>query len=335
MPLAFRSDDGLNNQLEELWNASIGSSTRQAYETGLNCFKTFMALNGISCYNGKLPEIDESCLLYFVTYCQKSLYLKHQTIKLYLAGVRYFYIRGRGFDPLKNALRLPIVLRGIKKSQNNVTRERLPITAAILQNLCTLLSSGTFSTFIDLMLLCCFKLAFFGFLRCGEFTCRPNSDSFSTVLIQDIDIDPDNMSYIFLLRSSKNEPFHKGVSIIIYENSDFQPVNTMTRYIELRKNLGARLQSPLFIESEHSCLLLSRDTFIKYLRLLLEKLGYDVGKFSGHSFRIGAATSTAACGVEDHIIQTLGRWSSDCYIRYIRTSNNVIRKAQHKMCSYA
>ncbi|CAC5392902.1 unnamed protein product [Mytilus coruscus] len=36
-----------------------------------------------------------------------------------------------------------------------------------------------------------------------------------------------------------------------------------------------------------------------------------------------AATSAAACGVEDHIIQTLGRWSSDCYIRYIRIDANV------------
>jgi hypothetical protein len=40
------------------------------------------------------------------------------------------------------------------------------------------------------------------------------------------------------------------------------------------------------------------------LRQLLIRLGYNENKFCGHSFRIGAATSADAAGVEDHVIQT-------------------------------
>ena len=41
-------------------------------------------------------------------------------------------------------------------------------------------------------------------------------------------------------------------------------------------------------------------------------------QYAGHSFRIGAATTAAAAGVEDSIIKTLGRWESAAYLLYLR-----------------
>ena len=334
MPSPFGVDDGLNVKIEELWDSSISKSTRVTYDSALRCFKTFLALKGVASPGIYLPYIDEDCLIYFVTYCQNSLNLKHHTIKLYLAGIRHYYIRFRAYDPFDRAIRLPIILRGIKKSQCNVTKERLPITSSILKELCTLLEKGVFSTFVDVMLQCAFKLAFFGFLRCGEFTCRSRSDDFSTVLIQDITLDSSKQFFIFHLRSSKCDPFRQGVNLTIYENFVFRPVDTMHRYLKLRLEAGALPQNPLFVEDEFNFLPLRRDTLISHLRQLLDRLGYNTCKFSGHSFRIGAATSAAACGVEDHVIQTLGRWSSDSYIRYIHTDAKILRKAQLNMCAY-
>ena len=43
------------------------------------------------------------------------------------------------------------------------------------------------------------------------------------------------------------------------------------------------------------------------------------GNFSSHSFRIGAATVAARNGVPDHLIQSMGRWSSNACQLYIRT----------------
>jgi len=63
----------------------------------------------------------------------------------------------------------------------------------------------------------------------------------------------------------------------------------------------------------------------------LTHLGFDSNKYSGHSFRIGAATSCNFNLVQDNMIKTLGRWKSDCYNRYIRTSDEDIRKALNQM----
>ncbi|CAC5415197.1 unnamed protein product [Mytilus coruscus] len=158
------------------------------------------------------------------------------------------------------------------------------------------------------------------------------NDNSCTVLLQDITVDPTKQFFIFRLRSSKRDPFRQGVNIIIYENDTFKPVDTMSKYLSIRYNNGALPKSPLFVEDEFQSSPLSRETFISSLRQLLDTLGYNTVKFCGHSFRIGAATSAAACCVEDHIIQTLGRWSSDCYIRYIRTDAKVLKRAQHDMC---
>ena len=49
----------------------------------------------------------------------------------------------------------------------------------------------------------------------------------------------------------------------------------------------------------------------------LRSAGLDMNHFSGHSLRIGAATSAAAAGVPDHLIKILGRWQSEAYQLYI------------------
>ena len=63
---------------------------------------------------------------------------------------------------------------------------------------------------------------------------------------------------------------------------------------------------------------LTRQRFVEHVRTALQQSGINPAHYSGHSFRIGAATTAAACGLEDSLIQTLGRWESTAYLRYIR-----------------
>ena len=70
----------------------------------------------------------------------------------------------------------------------------------------------------------------------------------------------------------------------------------------------------------------SRAKFVASLRKALSAAGYDERKFTGHSFRIGASTTAAQCGLEDSLIKTLGRWESSAYTRYIRTLPQSVAK---------
>ena len=45
--------------------------------------------------------------------------------------------------------------------------------------------------------------------------------------------------------------------------------------------------------------------------------GFDKKKFSSHSLRIGGTTLLAAADYSDSFIKKMGRWSSDCYMKYI------------------
>lgn len=68
---------------------------------------------------------------------------------------------------------------------------------------------------------------------------------------------------------------------------------------------------------------LTRSLLTSWLRQKLEVAGIP-GNFSSHSFRIGAATVAVRNGIPDHVIQKLGRWTSNANQMYIRTPSETL-----------
>ncbi|VDI22614.1 Hypothetical predicted protein [Mytilus galloprovincialis] len=62
--------------------------------------------------------------------------------------------------------------------------------------------------------------------------------------------------------------------------------------------------------------------------------GYLVGPFKRLPFDRYRVSPIAGSKIEDHLIQTLGRWSSQCYTRYIRTSLSTIQQAQQALVPF-
>lgn len=312
--------------------ASLSRSTQSTYSSGFQCFLTFLTMSGVVFTRSSLPMPTEDLLVYFVTYCARSLKLQWCTIKLYLAGVRHHYLKAGFSNPLLQCDRLYMVLRGIKKSQVSKSKVRLPITADILFRMCGALQNGIFNPTLDFTLQCMFLIAFYGFLRCGEFTVRSTVEDYLT--IGHITFAEDLSHLSLLLPTSKTDPFRQGVVIPIYRKHKWCPVSFVKRYFNLRTNSvrGGERSAPLFVENMWELKPFSRDRFLEYLQQVLTRAGFDASKYSGHSFRGGAASTAAANNVEDHLIKTLGRWSSSCYTRYIKVQPDILRNAQNRLC---
>ncbi|XP_062587031.1 uncharacterized protein LOC134248642 [Saccostrea cucullata] len=334
---SFNGSD-LDSVVENLWDHSISIRTRNQYKVGLDCYIKFTLLRGLHGSVSDLPPMSEQLLIYFVAFCDDHLRLAYSTIKLYLSGIRYFYLRLKGCNPFQNnagqnLICLQSVLTGVKKKQSMYAvpkRSRLPITMSILTKMCQLLRSGIFDMFTSYMFEAACTVAFFGFLRCGEFTVLSDSHYDDYVSIQDVIC---HDSFVALtLRKSKTDPFRNGVQIKLFKTqTDVCPVNAVVKYLKLRSEVFKSQPLPFFVTKEGS--ILTRAIFIDTLKVILSQLGLNSDLYNGHSFRIGAATTAQEARIEDHLIKTLGRWSSNCYTTYIHTSPSVIQNAQQQIAS--
>ena len=163
---------------------------------------------------------------------------------------------------------------------------------------------------------------FFGFLRAAEFTV-PNLASFSPAIhlsVADISVDSRQSPTCLRVRikASKTDPFRQGCHIHIgLGRAPLCAVHALMAYLSLR----GKAPGPLFLLASGQPL--SRALLTDWLRQIFSTAGIE-GNFSSHSFRIGAATVAARNGIPDHLIQALGRWTSNAYQLYIRTPSEAL-----------
>lgn len=111
----------------------------------------------------------------------------------------------------------------------------------------------------------------------------------------------------------KADQLRKGIDLYVGRTRDgLCPVAAMLAFLSRR----GMTPGPLFCFPGGRPL--SRLGLVRLIKSAVAAAGMDPSGYNGHSFCIGAATTAAARGIGDATIQTLGRWQSDSYKRYIQ-----------------
>ena len=174
-------------------------------------------------------------------------------------------------------------------------------------------------------------VGFFGFLRVGEFTVpyQLSYDPQVNLSLSDLSFDVHRAPTVVCLRikQSKLDPFRQGVDVYIgATRKAVCPVDALLRYLEIRSSTTG----PLFIHAD--AIPLTRASLVSNLKQALCQVGIQLNAFNGHSFWIGTATTAAQRGVEDSLIQMLGRWKSGAYKLYIKIPRALLAEVS---CSIA
>ena len=311
------------------YQRGLAPSTQKLYHVGQQRYIHFCSQH----YLTALPS-TEFTLLSFAAYLAKHN-IMYSTIKVYISAIRNLHVMSGQHHHFANQLtpRLEQVLRGIKRDQSSrlPARVRLPITIQIMQQIKeNLLKRPHDYNNILMWAICC--TAFFGFLRCSEFTVPKETDYDPNVHLSYADVAVDCKSNPRMIqiqiKQSKTDPFRKGVKLSLGRTDCVVcPVSAILAYLAVR---GAQ-PGPLFLTDHNKAV--TRPYFSSVLTAILTDIGLPVHSFNTHSFRIGAATSAKQADISDSNIKTLGRWRSDTYQSYIRMAPSELAKFSSTLAS--
>ena len=223
--------------------------------------------------------------------------------------------------------RLSYVLSGIERLAPDSARlpPRPPISAHMLQ---ILAESVDKSSGFDAAVLACSLVAFWGQCRLGELL-STNSRNFSTAYIpalHDLRISRKNSASsvrILHLPRTKVQQVRGEDVILTQQLGGLDPIIALTRHFQLN---AAPTAAPLFCyrstKSGGGLRVLTKAAFLQRCNEVWSKYGFPTS--TGHSFRIGGTTELLLGGVSPKIVKLMGRWSSDAFLRYWRSLEDIV-----------
>lgn len=241
-------------------------------------------------------------LLNFLTYSFERG-VSYATLCTYLSALS-FQVKIRGLHDTTKDFIVKQLMKGIKNVSFQVAVKRLPLFPQHIELLIANLANLNLPSYTVMLLKAMMCLAFALALRLGEMTRSKHN-----LMFESISFGPSFLVVKFnSFKHSSGD--HAMVHVIKKSSSPVCPVDVMKDYIALR----GVAHGPLFLLNQNA---VTKNFFSKSLQRLLALANLE-GRFTPHSFRIGAATWWHCQGFSNSQIRRKGRWASEAYKHYIR-----------------
>lgn len=292
-----------------LLSTSLTAGSRQLYRRAWSVFREFY----VQFYGSANPSLPlfPHCIPLFISYLSFRK-LAFSTITSYLAAISYVH-KLRGFpDPTKSFLIQKLLSALSRKRSVDV---RLPVTRPVLHELIRSLSFTNSSAFQRSLYATMFLVAFYGLFRIGELATKSTRVASSVVQFHNLTFLSTHEAKISI-SNYKHNTCNRPFDIILARevSQPFCPVAALLQYCSTR---GDR-PGPLFCHADYSPI--SVHQFNRELQRCLAFCGLDTSRYKSHSFRIGGACHAADKGYSDAQIRALGRWKSEAFKVYLRST---------------
>ncbi|TFY65321.1 hypothetical protein EVJ58_g2058 [Rhodofomes roseus] len=303
------------SQTYSVLSVCLAKSTMDKYGSGLAAFQTFCDSEQVP-QASRLPA-DEFLLCAFAA--SKAGSMVRSTVQNLISAVRAWHIVNGA--PWNGGLRLAYIMNGIEALAPSGKPPRAPVTHRMLELVCT---EVDISSNEGLCVRAAAATAFWCQLRLGEIfaTSRAVSDQTNIPSRDDLSYDLDAAGSMQLRLPWTKTKRHKGETIIVTRQcGSTDPISALHHHIQSNRPSAFE---PLFSfrtpNGSLSCL--TKKRFLSICNKIWSSHGLP--HTTGHSFRIGGTTELLMGGVDPDVVKTMGRWSSDAFLRYWRALEVVV-----------
>ena len=243
-----------------------------------------------------------------------SLTASYEHLKNIYSSIKFLH-KALNLDFFEDEFQVNTVLQSIKRKLARVPFQVLPITPEIL---CAMYDYIDIEDPADLALWCSFLVAFYCLFRKANVAPKniQNFDPVKELSRQKlVVVDQDDIVLVYN-NWSKTNKFLNRDSITPLCSHSVQALNPVFHLkLLLSSDIGS--DKPAFSYIKNGSLkCVTYDVFTSRLKGLLTQAGYSPDLYSGHSMRRGGCTLLFQRGCSPLIIQAIGDWKTNQYLKY-------------------